>query len=469
MCGLFGIINVKKSKFDKTLFNVLGVNNDTRGGDSCGIFIDGEVEYGVKETKLYSNFLKSSKLLKETQKCTIALGHCRKASVGTIDESTAQPVVLKNSEGKTEFVVMHNGTIYNYKALAAKYIPNINITGMTDSQVMARIFYHCGYDCLAEYYGGAVFVIVDYRPETPRVLLWKGASKNNTYSPTMTEERPFYFIQNNDTLVFSSLYTYIEAAFMEDTITLVPNELVEVRGDDIYFVEEYSRSGVAQTLPSNYSAQYYEDVYGYYETDYHRWDNYITQSQLQFENKPKEKQKEKEKEKVIKVTKEGVYHINNKPIHGKFHVDSLGNVHEHSSDKTIECWFWDGILLYGNIEFIYLKNACTFYQLQPEEVKWCCPEILNYLSPYPIKDPDYINTNEDKWFKCTDMDTLNPYTGPLHLLTESKQSFCSDGIDKYTAWNSKEVTFETLKKLIKDKKVDITTLYNILYSNGYNQ
>lgn len=467
MCGLFGIINVKKSKFDRTLFNVLGVHNDTRGGDSCGIFIDGQVEYGTKETKLYSNFLKTSKLLKETNECSIALGHCRKASVGLINESTAQPVVITDSEGKVEFVVMHNGTIYNYKALAAKYIPHVNISGMTDSQVMARIFYHCGYDCLSEYYGGAVFVIVDYRPETPRIFLWKGASKNNTYSPTLTEERPFYFIQTNDTLVFSSLYSYIEAAYMDNALTLVPNELVEVKGDDIYFVADYPRDKVAQTLPSNYSTTYYEEVYGYYENDYQSWDNHNCFNTTSFQDEKKKKQKKEKK--VIRVTKEGIYHIDNHPVHGKRHVDSLGNVYDEASDNTIECWFWDGILLYGNVEFIFLVNACKYYQLNPEDVKWCSPEILNYLSPYPVKDPDYISKNEDIWFKCTDMETLVPYTGPLHLFTESKQAFCLDGIDSHTVYNNKDITFESLKRFIKEKKVDITKLYNLLYQNGYNQ
>ena len=52
MCGIFGIINTKKTKLDKKCFNVLGINNDSRGGDSCGIFIDGEVEYGVNTEKL---------------------------------------------------------------------------------------------------------------------------------------------------------------------------------------------------------------------------------------------------------------------------------------------------------------------------------------------------------------------------------------------------------------------------------
>lgn len=102
MCGIFGYIYSKNSKLDKKGFNILGVNNDSRGGDSCGIFIDGKVEYGVNKTKLYSNFFKESKLLKETNKCKIALGHCRKASVGNISLETAQPVVLYNDKKEVD-------------------------------------------------------------------------------------------------------------------------------------------------------------------------------------------------------------------------------------------------------------------------------------------------------------------------------------------------------------------------------
>lgn len=47
MCGIFSIINSKPRKFDYTTFCVLGVNNDSRGGDSCGVFIDGLWEVGV--------------------------------------------------------------------------------------------------------------------------------------------------------------------------------------------------------------------------------------------------------------------------------------------------------------------------------------------------------------------------------------------------------------------------------------
>ena len=74
-------------------------------------FIDGRYEYGVDDKSYYEEFFETSKILKTTTKCTIAIGHDRKASVGKIDKTTAQPIVLKNKKGEVEFVVIHNGTI----------------------------------------------------------------------------------------------------------------------------------------------------------------------------------------------------------------------------------------------------------------------------------------------------------------------------------------------------------------------
>ena len=55
MCGIFGIINKVEAPFDYSTFCVLGINNDSRGGDSCGVFIDQEVEYGVDKEKLFKS------------------------------------------------------------------------------------------------------------------------------------------------------------------------------------------------------------------------------------------------------------------------------------------------------------------------------------------------------------------------------------------------------------------------------
>ena len=105
MCGIFGIINKKVSKFDLGAFCTLGVNNDSRGGDSCGIFIDGWVEYGVNNLKLFKNFMTTSKLLKAIGKCSIALGHCRKASIGSVNVENAQPIIIKNNNN-IDFVLI---------------------------------------------------------------------------------------------------------------------------------------------------------------------------------------------------------------------------------------------------------------------------------------------------------------------------------------------------------------------------
>ena len=464
-CGLWGIINVKKSKFDKTLFNVLGINNDSRGGDSCGIFIDGNYEYGIKEKKLYANFVKDSELIKNTKTCKIAIGHCRKASVGTITEDTAQPVILKNNEGNVEFVVIHNGTIYNYRALAAKYIPDINITGMTDSQVMARIFYHKGYDVLSEYYGGAVFIIVDYREKEPKVLCFKGASKNSSASPTMTEERPLKFIHTDNSFIFSSIGDYLTASNPEEIIyTPIANQLVEVRGDDIYLVQEVDRSQVAQTLPSNNKSYYYG--YKYYEDDFYDWDNYNKKQITHTETSKTETKKETTQQRVS-LTNDGIYHINNIPLHGSYCLDSWGVVYDKChTEKIIKLWFWDGVLLYGNPEFLYLKNCCKQWDITKEDVKYVLAEILNYLSPYPISDPDYVGGNDPVYcYKCKNMNDLEPYTGEIHRFGTFKSSYYLNGIHQHDRWHqTREDAFENLKKVIKETPVDLSTLYKQLYS-----
>ena len=140
---------------------------------------------------------------------------------------------------------MHNGTIYNYQELAEKYIPEINITGMTDSQVMARIFYHKGYKVLSEYNGGAVFAIADYRGNKPKVLLFKGASKKDKWNTVESEERPLYFCVDpkKGELVFSSISSYLFALRHKLPIYDLPsNCILEFNGKDLVSIEEVSRA-----------------------------------------------------------------------------------------------------------------------------------------------------------------------------------------------------------------------------------
>lgn len=197
MCGLAGIISTEKTEFNINHFNILGTLNDERGGDSCGIFIDGKVEYGVSDRKLFRNFTTS---INYPKSASIALLHCRKASPGyPVNLDQAQPVVIRRGN-KIEFVLMHNGTILNIGELSNKYLPEPNTLGMSDSQILAEIIYEHGYDVLEEYTGCAVLIMVDYRSLTPEVLMFKGSS---CYNENKTKsERPLVYMINEGKLYF---------------------------------------------------------------------------------------------------------------------------------------------------------------------------------------------------------------------------------------------------------------------------
>lgn len=334
MCGIFGMISRKTKSFNKRAFCTMGVRNDSRGGDSCGIFIDGLVEYGVDKQKTFMSFFRDSLVLDTTTECKVALGHCRKASVGKVSLETAQPVVLYNEEGLVDYVLIHNGTIYNYKELAKKYIPDVDIDGLTDSQVMARIFYYKGYDCLDEYNGGAVFVIHDYRVN--KSLVFKGHSKKYTYSAAEEEERPLFYCWHNGRFCFSSIFETLYAFYYEETIYTLPhNKLMVVRGDKLKLVKEYKREKCIQSKPTTtvvtgggYGGVIHwdEDIYSHHYGGY-------SNANISY-----------------KVKYDGTKYIDEKkkPMHGVFYMSSYGYI--FPNQKTEANWlnkvaFYQGQLL----------------------------------------------------------------------------------------------------------------------------
>ena len=109
MCGIFGVVNRHKRQLDKRAFITLGCANDARGGDACGVMIDGKVDRGTEKDDVYfQNWYPKSKVLKDTEKCYVALGHCRKASVGGVAADKAQPVTISDENGNLLFCLIHN-------------------------------------------------------------------------------------------------------------------------------------------------------------------------------------------------------------------------------------------------------------------------------------------------------------------------------------------------------------------------
>ena len=334
MCGIFGMISKKPKPFNKRAFCTMGARNDSRGGDSCGVFIDGQVEYGVDKEKLFISFFRGSKVLNQVTDCKVALGHCRKASVGKVSLETAQPVVLYNDSGAVDYVLIHNGTIHNYKELAKKYIPEIDIDGLTDSQVMARIFYHKGYEALDEYMGGAVFVIHDYRID--KTLIFKGSSKKYSTSKDPEEERPLFYCWHNGRFVFSSIYETLYSFYYEETVYILPaNSLLTIKNGKLKVVETYPRENCGQFKPiesTPIQVPIWDDDYYYGRS----WSSYESDS--------------------FKIQYDGFHYTDNKKqlMNGVYFVTSYGWVYPNK--KKAESWLFEVSFFAGKL----LKHPKAF-------------------------------------------------------------------------------------------------------------
>lgn len=380
MCGLAGLIRKEKGFFDFSTFCTLGIANDSRGGDSCGIFIDGEVEYGTGTyNKYFQNFMFDSKLLQKTNSSKIALVHCRKASIGGISEKTAQPVVIRDKTGAVRFVLIHNGTVHNYKELAEKYIPKVDITGMTDSQVMARIFYYTGYDSLSEYQGGAVFVIVDYRQPEPTTYLWRGVSRKTAYSKEEEEERPLYLSIDDEELVFSSISSFLWAQRPYSGVFEAPgNRLLKWTGEKLESVRAYGRSEVGQWKPtvSHSPGTTYVKTYPVIYTSRY----------------------------ILYKSSTGLYEIDGTPATGIQYINKYGKLGDAGKDMIL-VYFFHGIPIKKYKHYSFLEKCLKKSGLGVEEFMKKNQNLVRYFSGDRVYPKDGVTLEATGFFDS------RPYTG----------------------------------------------------------
>lgn len=436
MCGIAGIITKTPRTFDYATFCVLGIVNDSRGGDSCGVFIDGKYEYGVDKKKFFQNYYLGSDFLFETQKSSVAFLHCRKASVGNVSEATAQPVVICDKNGKVLYVLMHNGTIHNYRDLAEKYIPETNITGMTDSQVMARIFFNSGYAALDEYNGGAVFVIADYRKGSPKILLFKGASKKTEYSKEIEEERPLFYCidKSKRELVFSSIGIYLPALRKDCyTYSLKENVLVEFDGKNLVPVEEHPRTDAIQSKKTVVSP--YIPISGYKgykyldddDDDVAIYDSYI------FPDRDK-----------------NLYKFKGTPLHSKVHLSWYGKICNSKQPRSCEVHFFHGVPLKNVHCFRFLATLKRETKLSDKEFFEKFENLIRFLSI------DGLYKKDGLWYKAVSPTESKLYSGTYQNLTAASQSDICAGRLISTTWGAEYTYMEN--KLKEKSDINFKTI-----------
>lgn len=354
MCGIAGIISKEPTPFNLNHFNLLGTLNDERGGDSCGIFIDKKYQYGVKDTKMFRIFSKCISDYPTTAQN--AFLHCRKTSVGYVTGlEQAQPVIISNNE-KIEFVLMHNGTITNASKLAKTYIPNINVTKMSDSQMMANIIYNCGYDVLTEYEGAAVFAIIDYRNvDSGEVFLWKGNSCYNEYKES--SERPLFYMIHDDKFYFSSMYISLYCIdYTANIINLPTNTLFKIVNNELIPIKVYDRTILKKPV-------YNQTTYLFPSTDYIRYNQY-----------------------------NGLYMDGNEVAHGIYTVYCSGLITRDKSIYVYTLYFLYGRLIYTKEAYDLLADVLTLFE---DNIIESSLEIIDYFAYNPIKRAaEFFTVNE---------------------------------------------------------------------------
>lgn len=260
MCGLLGHIGNKSNKVNIDKFNILGILNETRGTDSCGVALDGEILKGVDYLKKYRDFVTIFKLAPPT-KGTGIIGHTRKSTIGVHTEANAHPfgfggVVKKKGEAPVhKFVGAHNGTLLNHTEIATKR--NISLTKEVlieeentvngkkikktlkktvtkiDSELLLECLYKDkNYSVLSEYNGAAALIWQDM--SKPNVMFfYHGKSKKDSNSTEIVEERPLHYYQENK----NSLYV----SSIEDSLYIIggnDDEIGEFEHNVVYEVKD---------------------------------------------------------------------------------------------------------------------------------------------------------------------------------------------------------------------------------------
>jgi len=222
-CGLFGVATDDISKINIDKLKILGIYNDSRGGHSCGITLDGDIIYGTNKQKLFKDLISDCNI-GAPEILPVVLGHTRMATGGTHDEYNAHPFGFGENKSFYHFIGTHNGTLFNHLDLAKKYGVSVtkeekiyNGSGFfnrtkIDSEILLEIIYkNANFNVLEEYEGAAALAMYNTKRKN-NLYLYHGASKKFQYDKELTEERPLFIYQAEPNLLYySSIKESLEA------------------------------------------------------------------------------------------------------------------------------------------------------------------------------------------------------------------------------------------------------------------
>jgi predicted glutamine amidotransferase len=280
-CGIFAWAGKKHTSFNRSKFDILGIINETRGVDSCGYTVDGEIYTGTGGKKVYRDFIAQTQKL-EPKEIPVVIGHTRWSTVGAHTPENAHPFGFGTTEDgeKYNFIGVHNGTLLNHVDLAKQFKVSSTATKADksvrtkiDSEILLEIIYTSqNFKVLNEYNGAAALVF--YNILEPNVLYcYHGMSKKYSTNKEAEEERPlFYYQESKNSVYISSIEDSLRAIGGTDknVFNFDYNTVYKIVDGDVSKAEKFRVSRLNRTQKSNLGSYGRSNNYSGYGSG---WDN----------------------------------------------------------------------------------------------------------------------------------------------------------------------------------------------------
>lgn len=267
-CGLIAFCPNEGQKANITYMQLIATFNATRGTDSCGVYINNNIQKGVGMESDIRDYMANNKITYAPNcKNKAIIAHARKSTKGVSNFANAHPFEVLNADKTSKLIGAHNGTITNCFPLSKKYGIDYSYTDV-DSKFIFEVIQKTGnYKVLSEYEGAAALIMA-YEEEPNVLYVFKGASREFKSSKEISDERPLFLLKRPEGVYISSMIEPLKIIVNGNKSlkiqTFMENMVIKIKDNVLSIVETVDREWinepyvhkepekVTKIYPSNY-------------------------------------------------------------------------------------------------------------------------------------------------------------------------------------------------------------------------